>query len=445
MFAHLDDPDPLTPGPRERTALAARLHRRHRRSRLTFTASLIAVAAIAGTTLLVTSSQPSSTSVGVTTGPGVKPRSSTRQGAVSITTKSFGGAFVPDEVVTADGAGWLLDTRLTGGGTPVAGCRVARLDLATLSVLSYPLPVCGTVATAGDGALYMQTAAVSKGQTYAIRIERFSTTTHRAQLLPAVSATIPVGSGIAHTQLAYVDGSLWLYYLTGAESVVVQLSPATGAVLRTYHSVPSIGGTHPIIVGVRADVWFAGGAGSGASFLRVNSRTGAARAFHLDRDYGSVYAMDAIPGQLYFAYLVPGQPATHLARLSSDGILVGNSGPEPVGSWLVAAGGEIFGVGPSSGCSVDNLALRRVDMTTLRSTPLTSVRLPAPACAGETGPDLTASSGDSILVLYTTEPTATVYRFAVPNAVSPSTERPTTASTASTRTPSPLKGRSATT
>jgi hypothetical protein len=81
-----------------------------------------------------------------------------------------------------------------------------------MDAVIFAVPACGMNVAVGPGALFLDTAVADvKSQTYAIHIERFSMSTHTSTVFPAVSATLLLGSDIAHTQLAYADGSLWLY------------------------------------------------------------------------------------------------------------------------------------------------------------------------------------------------------------------------------------------
>lgn len=406
MFAHLDDPNPPIPGQLERATVAARVRRRRRRGMLVASLTAVVAAGVAAA-LVVPGLRSASASVGLTAGPGSRTGSQP-----AVADRSFSGAFVPDEVIAANRAAWLVDSE-SGGG-----CRVARLDTATLSTVSYRLASCGDDLTAGDGALFLQVAtAVKHDQTYAIHIERFSTSTHRATLLATVSATMALGSGIAHTRLAYADGSLWYYYPADGTPVVARLSPATGAVERIYRSVPAIGGTQPVIVSTPADVWFTGGGGSGSEILAINARTGAARTLRPSIGSVSDYAATTLDGDVYLAYLRGGRNLTmHLAHLSPSGVLLRRSGPEPVGTWLATAGGNLLSVGPSASCSA-GFPIRRVDPATLRMTPLTTLPVPGSACedGGESAP---AAVGDQLLVLYSEPGTATVYRVSLPGASS---------------------------
>ncbi len=168
-----------------------------------------------------------------------------------------------------------------------------------MALTSYPLSACGFNVTAGPGAIFLETTVASvKSETYAIHIERFSTSTHVSTVFGTVSATMVLGSDIAHTQLAYLAGSLWFYAWFNGRAEVLELSTGTGAVERVFRSVPQIGGTEPIIVGTPGYVWLAGGAGSGADFLRIDVRSGASRTVEFPGRFASVYELASSGGSL---------------------------------------------------------------------------------------------------------------------------------------------------
>jgi hypothetical protein len=88
-------------------------------------------------------------------------------------------------------------------------------------------------------------------------VEVFDPTTGVAQVLPPVVLQ-NIGSAVAHTDLVFGDGSLWLYgYALGGKTEVVQISPVTGDVESMIGNPPQIGGIFP---GVVAD-----GAGCGSA------------------------------------------------------------------------------------------------------------------------------------------------------------------------------------
>jgi len=260
------------------------------------------------------------------------------------------------------------------------------------------------------------TVANVKSQTYAIHIERFSTSSYVSKVFANVSATMFLGSDIAHTQLAYVDGSLWFYAWLPAGAEVLELSTKTGAVERVFRSVPQIGGAEPIITGAPGQVWLAGGAGSGADFLRIDVRSGRSRAVRLPGKFASVYDLASVGGSLFLLYLVyPSTTASagaaltsHVGRFKANGELLKVSPNEKLGTWLVPLSARLFSVGPGSSCTPPALVWR-VDEQTLRTSVIAKLSPPGGPCAGETGFRAVGAAGNSIFVLFGGPP-ASLYR-----------------------------------
>lgn len=336
--------------------------------------------------------------------------------AASIASITLEGAVQPDQVVAADGQLWLV-TSGRGLGDPGAACDIARADPVRLVTVSFALPACGINATAGDGAVFLETAfADVAAGTYDIRIERFDTTAHSAVVFAAVSATVFLGSAIAHTQLAFASGSLWLYVDTpgpDGHPEVAQLSAHNGAPVRTFDDVPPIGGTEPIISGAGPYVWLAGGAGVGGPLLRIDVTTGATRRFLLARRDISLFGLLAGTRRVFFLYLSAapsprGRASAHVGRIALDGTGLSNSPAEPIGDQLVVDGATLLSAGTGTTCG-NGVRVWRVDPVTLRSTRiarvplsagnpcLTSIDRPATAVVGRSLFYLASSSTESVL------------------------------------------------
>jgi hypothetical protein len=339
--------------------------------------------------------------------------------AAHVATKHFSGTFQPDQVVTTDGQVWLVSPE--SGNGDGSGCRIGRLRTKTLALTTYPLSACGINVTAGPGAIFLETTVANvKSETYAIHIERFSTSSHISTVYRSVSATMFLGSDIAHTQLAYLDGSLWFYAWLPAGAEVLELSSETGAAERVFHSVPQIGGAEPIITGAGDQVWLAGGAGSGADFLRIDARSGASRVVHLPGRYASVYNLASIGSSLFLLYLIypssTGSAAaalpSHVARFNANGKLQGVSPNEQVATWLVPLAGRLFAVGPGNSCKTPAL-VQEVNELTLLTSVMAKLSPPGGPCSGESAYRSVGAASDSIFVLFGGPP-ATLYRVTPP-------------------------------
>lgn len=346
------------------------------------------------------------------------PPEAMRRTGTEVAVKTFNAAFVPDQVVAAGGMIWLVG-RGPAGNTDSDRCRVGRLNPTTLALVTFALGSCGFNVTAGKGSLFLETAVAHvKSQTYAVHIERFSTFTHTSTVYRAVSATLFLGSDIAHTQLGYEAGSLWLYAQRTSPEVL-RLSASSGAVEHDYASVPQTGGGEPLIAGTSGYVWLAGGAGTGADFVRVDLGDGATSTVRPGGHYASAYDMLGVGRQLYFLYLGgrTGSAAqalgSFIGHLSSDGTVLGRSPEEQAGTTLVEGSGQLFTVGPGLTCTA-GLPVWRVDPGTLRTTMVTTLSPPGDPCDWDNGYRPAAAAAGSVFVLYSASSAAVLYRVTPP-------------------------------
>jgi hypothetical protein len=148
--------------------------------------------------------------------------------------------------------------------------RLERFDTSTLASQSYALLQCATGIASGNGRVYLlvnQAELPSNTRDY--HVEVFDPATGTAQVFPAVVLQ-NVGSAVAHTDLSFGAGSLWLYgYSLGGTNEVVQISPQTGGVESTIPNAPAIGGVYPAVVAPSAGVWLGGGPGGSAQLELV--------------------------------------------------------------------------------------------------------------------------------------------------------------------------------
>src|SRR5580704_5858120 len=186
----------------------------------------------------------------------------------------FSGSFVPQQITATAGSLWILGS--TSPSTFTA-CTIERFDPSTLEALSYALPQCATGITSGNGRVYLLVNQVQPNtNTRDYRIEVFDPTTLSAQVLPPVVLQ-NIGSAVAHTDLSFGDGSLWLYgYALGGKNEVVQIALDSGDVENTIGNAPEIGGVYPAVVGNSAGEWLGGGPGAPAGLEWVHAGTGTA-------------------------------------------------------------------------------------------------------------------------------------------------------------------------
>jgi hypothetical protein len=240
------------------------------------------------------------------------------------------------------------------------------------------------------------------------------------------------GSEIAHTQLAYVDGNLWLYGYTN-KAEVVQVSPANGAVVDTFTTgVPEIGGTEPLISAGAGGVWLAGGAGGSASLARLSAPPTALEwtlaplpvtTLTSAPDATTVEWLGTVAGRLWVGEATfPSSPNSsnnprptlveRIVALESSGSASGRA--EVIGSARVAkrspaeeyglapvtVGDEVFSVGPGQTCR--SQPIWKVDPSTLRTTVVTTLHPPFDPCLGEVSGRSETSAGGALFVLDST-------------------------------------------
>ncbi|HUB69078.1 MAG TPA: hypothetical protein VL984_01515 [Acidimicrobiales bacterium] len=301
------------------------------------------------------------------------------------------------------------------GSVSGKGCRVGKVSPEELEVATFPLSSCGFNVAANGSSLFLEVATPDiKADLYIVRIEEFSMTSGESQMLPAVSARLFLGSDIAHTQLAFADGALWLY-LEGQPARVLELSPSTGGVVRVFRPVSPVGGAEPLITASHGYVWLAGGAGSGADFERIDAADGTSQTYDLGGGYSSVYDIFAVGGRVYFLYLAPvtraegskerqttAQPVqlgSFVGELSSQGRLVKASREEEVGGMLADVRGQLVSAGPGSACTGPEMVWR-INAKTLATTVFTTLGVPGDSCLNEAGPREVATAGSALFVLY---------------------------------------------
>jgi hypothetical protein len=315
---------------------------------------------------------------------------SAREPPPDVQTLTLARSFSPTQIVSAAGSAWLVGT-MSSGSTAVS-CAVESVEPVTLQTELYPVPACGPDAAAGGRDIYLTNVVYVPGtNNEQIRIERFDTTTKQASVLAPVDLTLS-GSAIAHTAFAYGDGSLWLWgYAAGTgKGVVVQISPATGAVRRVLSGAPAIGGAQPSMVVAGGGLWLAGGPGGSAVIDRV---AGAARAPSVVYRAPSISAVQWVAatrsrvwaevtsyrdkGTVNSFHLVSVGLASHrvIGKATAENLAVG----QPVG-----AGNVLWAVGVGGPRCADPLRLWRVDAATGAAQPVLTLLSSGQPCTAET-------------------------------------------------------------
>ena len=388
-----------------------------RRRRRVLTAGLSAVV-VAGVVVVLVAYGPRSadTGSGVTGRPTVtgRPGLTVPSAPVKVRAVTFRGGFQPYQEVGAAGALWLINQTDTTDGS----CRVTRFDPVTLvTTQTYALAACGNNVVAGDGQLYLETEVTQPDDSNPIRIETFSLSDHRSKVLTPVAMTV-FGSAIAHTQLAFADGWLWLYGPTAQGAEVVKIAPATGAVVATLRGVPEIGGTEPLIVAGPGGVWFSGGPGGSPTLALASPMVDAAGASAKTTlrlvpaegpEAATVEWMADVEGRLWMgelggvaipAHFSHGALAESIVVLGRSGAVVTASPVEDYGQAPVVASGEVLSVGPGGSC--DSQPIWRVNGTSLVTTVVGRLRPPFEPCLGQGSYRNVAVAGGAVFVLDST-------------------------------------------
>ncbi|MGH9016343.1 MAG: hypothetical protein ACRDY1_01225 [Acidimicrobiales bacterium] len=401
-----------------------RRRRRTGRARITFTVAGAAAVLAAVVGLLVADGPRSADTGPAVTGRPAHPAEPSRPGPVTVRSLTLRGAFQPDQVVGGGGAVWLVGS--DDGTDDAGGCRIARVDPATMAMTaSYPLSACGINAVAGAGKLFLETEQATPGTNdTSIHIEAVSPATDASTVFAPVDMTV-VGSEIAHTQLAYADGWLWLDGYVGGQRVV-QISPTTGGVEKVFSTgVPEAGGVEPVVVGGAGEVWLAGGSGGSPTGAVIWAAPTALEPTLVPlppftKGPGSapvtVWWMAPVAGRMWVGLVTEtaeaGAPGGRLTeriavldvhgtvRLGrsgresdAGGTVVARSGPVSYGGAPVVASGQVFSVGPGTSCR--SQPVWRIDPATQRTTEVARLHPPFDPClAGESYRSVTVAGGD---------------------------------------------------
>ncbi|HEY6472750.1 MAG TPA: hypothetical protein VIY26_07650, partial [Acidimicrobiales bacterium] len=194
---------------------------------------------------------------------------------MTLRTLHFPDSFRPQQVAAAGGRLWVLGA---GSTSASKACALWEVTPSTLATRAFALPDCPTDVAAGNGEVYLLVNAVEgETNTRAYHVEVFDPSTGLAQVLAPVVLQ-NVGSAVAHTDLTFGDGSLWLYgYATGTPEVV-RIAPGSGTVESTIVNAPPIGGLYPAVAADAVGAWLGGGPGGSAQLDWVPAGATTARA-----------------------------------------------------------------------------------------------------------------------------------------------------------------------
>ncbi len=363
------------------------------------------LAVVAATMLALAFAAPSGAAAGESPGP-------------KLRAVHFPASFAPQQIAAAAGSLWVL-----GSASPstFTDCSMMRLDPSTLRMQTYALPLCATGIASGNGRVYLLVDRVQPDtNTRDYQIEVFDPATLSAQVLPPVVLQ-NVGSAVAHTDLSFGDGSLWLYgYALGGKTEVVQISPETGAVENTIGNAPQIGGVYPAVVANGAGAWLAGGPGGPAQLDWIHAGSGATTNLSLVSGgrTGSILWLSAVAGLVWAGVAryggAPGTTvvSTRLVALNGQGHVAVRSPWEAVGLYPVVAtpDGHLWDVEFPARCPGRELLLE-IDASAGVSRDAARLATPPTVCNDEeAGSELAALGREVFVLLPTASAGAVLYR-----------------------------------
>jgi hypothetical protein len=304
----------------------------------------------------------------------------------------------PSEVLASGDAAWLMVPRSPPGWQ--GGCDLGRVDPVTNAITTSPLPACGFNGVVGDdGSLYFESDTAVPSFTHEIRILVVDPATRTGRVLDPIALQVE-GSSIAHTQLAYADGSLWVWGLTTGDGELHRVSPATGEVERVITDVPQIGGIEPLMAATPGQLWLSGGPGGGTTLARLDTASGAV-AFGptLDPNPGTIPWMTSHGDELLVGVSSTspsaGAPRSHKTlAVGPDGSILRAS--DAGGTALAASDAASWLLGSAESCAL--VPLSTVDPNTLVATEVYSFSGSTSSCVGG-GTRQLAAVGASAYVL----------------------------------------------
>jgi hypothetical protein len=382
-------------------ALIEEARRRRRRRHLRYAAATgVLVAALTVGLLLALGS-------GGTPGPANVGAAGHQASVTTVRTVGAPGTFIPEQLVAGSGKVWVL-------GSTRAGCGIEEVDPATLRTRTYRLPACALYAAAGDGHIYLTAdESTTSTDTTLFRIESFDVATGRAVVMSPVDTTT-TGTGYAHMALTYGEGSLWL---SPWADEILQISPATGAVIRAV-AAPVSGGGHPVLVAGRSGLWLAGGPGGSPVVYRLAPGARTVSPIYTGSAPGSILGLSMIGDRVWanVGRVRDGgrRIVTRLVAFDASGHAVLDAAPAHLGdSAPVGSGAALWFAGSGATCDGSGAQrLWRVDGRTARALGSVTLHPTVAACLAVGGSSMAAVGGD-VFVLDPTGPAAqgaTLYR-----------------------------------
>ena len=345
----------------------------------------------------------------------IGPGASSRQAPARPTVQSltFGGRFIPHLLVSVAGTLWLAGSTQPNSDT---SCAMAEIDPGTLRIeRAYPLQACApSLVALGDSDVYLTyltTAGHADGD-LEVRIESFDTLTGVSRLMSPVDAILPERQ--SPMEFAYGQGSLWLHPWNRD---LLELSPSTGAMVRTIGGAPPVSTGNPEILAKGSGLWLGGGLPGPAVVDRLaQGRKTPTQVYVGPPGNGNVLWFSAVGDQVWAdiaSYPRNGAVVTRLVVFDTSGTEIREFPPEQLGDTPpVGSGRQLWSIGDSATyCTGGPLHLLSFDRA---GTSVLSTTLPRPSVTcGNLGPAQLAVLGHNVFVLdptYVAAPGGVLYR-----------------------------------
>lgn len=306
----------------------------------------------------------------------------------------------PRDIVSLDNKIWLVGVSSASSSSTatVTRCSVEEVDPVTMHrIRRYLLDACGDYVVSGGGDIFLAVITyISPTNTQSVRIERFDPATGRSVVLAPVDVTVS-GSTRAHCELAYANGSLWFWGSGRPPSdSLVEISPATGAVLETFPSsvLPSPGSPRSVLAGQGRNLWLAGAGPGGHEVVEVlQPGQSAPRVVGTAGEF--VQWMSTVRGRMWaYAYTIRATPSnvakeptanTRFIEFGTHGVVrTVESSSTLSGDGIVGYGSSLFASGVGGKCA-GPMWVWRVDGSSGKVTPLAALTAPYETCLGKTG------------------------------------------------------------
>jgi hypothetical protein len=314
-----------------------------------------------------------------------------------IRSLTFAGSFAPEQVVSEGGKIWLIGST---GSSADPSCAIEEVDPVRLRTETFPIPACGSYVAVGEGRIFLADGAFTGAtDVTAFHIESFDTVTGTAVVMGPVDISV-TGTGYAHMAMTFAAGSLWL---NPWSTEVLEISPSTGAVVRTVTGMPISGGGHPLIVGGGSGLWLAGGVASPATIYRLDPGSGTPVVFATGPSKSSILWLSAVGDRLWAEVGTDEDGGrtvvTRMEAFTPSGRKVVETSPENVGDLpAVGTGGQLWSSGVGARCNGPQ-RLWRIDSQTGRTVVTATLRSPVAPCLFEGDGSELAAAGQSVFVL----------------------------------------------